>query len=222
MTATINNVARQTLTEMAYDEILKAIETGLLKAGEKINESNLAKNLGISRFPVREALRSLQKIGLVTFEPFKGVRVTPVTNAHMQDILQVHFSLEEMGLRLMMQNLTPERIAVLENCIQGMRLSANPVDLINADLGFHQAICTFSGNAPLLMTWLPLASHMRVCLHAGVPMFENRDDFIQAHAVLLEKIKSGDVEQTLTAMRGHYNFRIEKLIAAPELELTVS
>lgn len=222
MTATINNVARQTLTEMAYDEILRAIETGLLKAGEKINESNLAKNLGISRFPVREALRSLQKIGLVTFESFKGVRVTQVTNAHMKDILQVHFSLEEMSLRLMMEKLTPERISILERCIQGMRLSTNTVDLINADLGFHQAICTFSGNVPLLTTWLPLASHIRVCMHAGVPLFEDRDDFIQAHAGLLEMIKTGDVERALTAMRGHYHFRIERLTVAPELELTAS
>lgn len=219
MTATINNVARQTLTEMAYDEILRAIETGLLKAGEKINESTLAKNLGISRFPVREALRALEKIGLVTFEPFKGVRVTPVTNAHMKDILQVHFSLEEMSIRLMMTNLTPERLAVLDGCILGMRQSTNTVDLINADLGFHKAVCTFSGNGPLLTTWLPLASHIRVCMHAGVPLFDDREDFIQAHAGLLDFIKSGDVEQAVLAMRRHFHIRIDNLTVAPELGL---
>lgn len=213
MTAMIKNIARQTLTEMAYEEILKALESGTLKAGQKINESNLAKSLGISRFPVREALRSLQKIGLVTFEPFKGVSVIQGTCAHMKDILQVHFPLEEMSLRLMMAGLTPQRLEILDACLQKMKAATDTAALINADLDFHQTICRFSGNAPLLATWLPLASHIKVCMHAGVPLFEDRGDFIKAHEELWEIIKSGEVERAVAAMRAHYHSRMAKLDA---------
>ncbi|MDL2226180.1 GntR family transcriptional regulator [Deltaproteobacteria bacterium OttesenSCG-928-M10] len=213
MPRTLNNVVRQTLTEMAYDEIIDALETGLLKAGEKINESVLARQLGISRFPVREALRSLQKIGLVLFEPFKGVRVIPATRAHIRDILQVHFSLEELSIRLMMEKLTAERVAELERRIEVMRQSADMADLVRADLDFHRAVCVYSENTPLINSWQPLTSHILVCMHAGLPLYENRSEHIQTHADILAAIKTGDVTQALNVLRRHCRARIKKLAA---------
>ena len=101
---------RPTMTQIALENIREAIEKGWLKPGERVVEARLSKELGMSRFPIREALCYLEKEGLVETVPFKGVRVAEITPRDIEDLMTVRSALEELAVRRAIRRMTPEKL----------------------------------------------------------------------------------------------------------------
>jgi len=197
---------RPTMTQIAADNIRMAIERGHLKLGSRIIESQLSKELGMSRFPIREALCYLEKEGLVQTVPFKGVSVVQITPKDIQDLMVLRCSLEELAIRLAIQRLTPDKIGRLRRIMKTMEnaLDENSKeDILDADLSFHQSICEFADNSRLLNAWLPLASQIRVYLHLEYHLFQTAKEFVATHEPLLSVIESRDEKKALEAIRDH-------------------
>ena len=120
---------RATLTNRALKEIRDAIRNGKLKPGERLVEMQLAEEMQISRFPIREALRYLEKEGLVETKPFKGTHVARFTEQDMEELYSLRSSLEELAVRILIENLDEKKIKKLETIVQSMQKASQAGNL---------------------------------------------------------------------------------------------
>lgn len=160
MSAVLDNVAlikSRSLALLIEAEVERLIMAGGIAPGDRINENRLALRLGVSRGPIREALRSLEAGGLVELKPNRGVFVRSITLAEASDIYTVRAALFGLAGRLCAQCFTPENVAELERLLAAMEQAAQAKDFdayYPLNLELHEYIIAQSGNAVL-------ASHYR-------------------------------------------------------------
>jgi DNA-binding GntR family transcriptional regulator len=197
---------RSTLTDQALKEIRNAIRSGKLKPGERLIEVQLAEEMQISRFPIREALRYLEKEGLVETKPFKGTHVAQLTETDMEELYSLRSALEELAVRILIQNLDEKKIEALESIIQSMQKasqSENLDQMISEDLRFHQTICELSDHRKLLEVWRTLESQLQVFLTIKKNFFETSYQYVATHEPIMEAIKHRNVKRAERAIRDH-------------------
>ena len=117
MTTIFEKQKRETLVDMALRDIRTAIRTGKLKPGDRIVETRLAEEMNISRFPIREALRYLEKEGLVRTSSFKGTYVSEFGKRDLIELYQLRSAIEELAVRLVIRNLDTDKIDVFDTII---------------------------------------------------------------------------------------------------------
>ena len=206
---------RTTMTQIALENIRKAIEKGSLKPGMRIIESRLSNEMGIGRFSIREALCHLEKEGLIQTIPFKGVTVAHITPKDIEDLMTLRCALEELAIQLAIKKMSPEKINRLSSIMKRMEhaLDSNSEeDILNADLSFHQSICEFSENGRLLNAWMPLASQIRVCLKMEYPLFQTAKEFIVTHIPLLEVIAARNQKKAVQLIQDHIYGSLNRII----------
>lgn len=137
-------------TDIVYSALREAILDGILAPGTWLREEMLAREFGVSRTPVREALQQLRREGLVTDSPHQGVFVGRLTVEDILAIYVVRESLEGLAARLAAMRATPEDCAKLEALIEAMRAVENdPSTLAELNLRFHAEVRRVAGNAYL-------------------------------------------------------------------------
>lgn len=145
--------SHRTLREQVYDTMKKQILTGEIQPGARLMEIDLSEKLGVSRTPIREAIRKLEEEGLVILESRKGARVSPVTAQDMEDVLLVREDLEGLAAALAAQAITEQDIGYLEVMLeeyeQAIR-SENMDQIIALDADFHKRIVSLSRNKLLM------------------------------------------------------------------------
>ena len=197
---------RATLTNRALKEIRDAIRTGKLRPGDRLIEMQLAEEMQISRFPIREALRYLEKEGLVETKPFKGTHVARFTEQDMEELYSLRSSLEELAVRILIENLDEKKILKLETIIQSMQKASHTGNLdqmISEDLRFHQTVCELSGHRKLLVVWRTLESQLQVFLNIEKDFFETTYQYVSTHNPIMEAIKNRNTETAEKAIRAH-------------------
>ena len=207
---------RKTLTEIALINIREALESGQLSPGERIIESKFAKEMEISRFPIREALRILEQEGLLITEPFKGFRVLSIGIQEIEELMTVRCALEELAIHLTIKNITSGKITALENIIKEMKEAVKNNDkekVLNADLKFHEALCHFSENSRLIRAWKPLACQIRICLKMEYPLFTTGEDFVETHEPILNAIKKGLGDHAVKILHRHIYGALDRIIS---------
>lgn len=197
---------RATLKERALKVIREAIRNGKLKPGERLIETQLAEEMQISRFPIREAMRCLEKEGLVKTEPFKGTYVTQISEKDMEELYSLRSSLEELAVRILIENLDEKKVKKLESIVQVMAQASKTDSLdkmIAEDLRFHQTICELSGHRKLLEVWQTLENQLRVFLMIEKDFFESAYQYVSTHHPILEAIKYRNKKQAEKEIREH-------------------
>ncbi|MGB7191391.1 MAG: GntR family transcriptional regulator [Acidobacteriaceae bacterium] len=196
----------ETLKDRTVEILTDAILSGKIKPGERLNESQLARELHVSRAPVREALQQLQEQSLILNIPRRGMFVVSLDDEDIQKINSLRVVLEAEALRLAHKNLTAPRDKKLEQLILVMESSEpTPTKLsMRVDFEFHRTVWSYSGNEYLekILTSLtaPLFAHsvrtllrsdrIRMVLDSHRPLY----DFIQgkstkaAEQVMLEHL----------------------------------
>jgi len=145
--------AYMTLRDVVFKSIRDAILSGSLKAGERLMEKNLADKLGVSRTPIREALRKLEIEGFIEMVPRKGAVVKEVTPTEIADVLEIRASLEALAAKIACSKLTEQTKEDLNNKKEEFKLAAkdNNVDLMaEKDVAFHDIIYSATGNEKLI------------------------------------------------------------------------
>jgi DNA-binding GntR family transcriptional regulator len=137
-----------TLKENIVEIISEAIFTGRMKPGERVNESQLARELQVSRAPMREALQQLQEQGLIINHPRRGLFVVHLEDEDLQKINSVRLILEAEALRLARANFTPAAHTKLTQILERMERSENaaPSIRVKLDSEFHKMIWNLTGN----------------------------------------------------------------------------
>ncbi|HEV2268444.1 MAG TPA: GntR family transcriptional regulator [Steroidobacteraceae bacterium] len=146
-----------TFVDHVVNAIVSRAALGKILPGNRINELGLARELGISRAPIREALRMLVALGVVENTPYQGMRLAPLTPERVRQINKVRLELEKLSLREVpdLGRAEPLR-ASLQNIIEDMKTAARKEDrlaLANLDADFHETLMKAAGNPVLLKLW---------------------------------------------------------------------
>lgn len=144
------------LRDVVFQTLREAILRGDLKPGERLMELQLAGRLGVSRTPIREAIRMLELEGLAVTVPRKGAEVARMTEKDMEDVLQIRKSLDELAVSLACDKMTEDQLGQVGEELQAFEESIDSNDVwrvAQADMSFHEAIYVAADN-PKLVTFL--------------------------------------------------------------------
>jgi DNA-binding GntR family transcriptional regulator len=145
------------LRELVFEALREAIIQGRLRPGERLMEIQLAEELGVSRTPVREAIRKLELEGLVLMIPRKGAYVSQISMKDIADVFEIRRALEGLAARLAAERSTEEEVEALERALVKIAESAEHEDLDEAvalDTDFHEELmkASHNGRLPLLVS----------------------------------------------------------------------
>ena len=149
----LNMDAYLPLRDVVFQTLRSAILRGDLKPGERLMELQLASKLGVSRTPIREAIRMLEQEGLAITIPRRGAEVAKMTEKDMGDTLQIRRALEELAVVLVCDKITEEDVAELRAAMkhfEEMTKQDNVVDLAKADVALHETVYRIADNPKLV------------------------------------------------------------------------
>lgn len=152
-TLELNMDAYLPLRDVVFHTLREAILKGELKPGERLMELQLASKLGVSRTPIREAIRMLEQEGLAVTIPRKGAEVAKMTEKDMEDVLQIREVLDELAVSLACDNISEEEMQELERNMIRFENSIKSGDLkslAQTDVEFHDVIYRATGNTKLI------------------------------------------------------------------------
>jgi DNA-binding GntR family transcriptional regulator len=196
------------LRDEIKDILVERILDGTYGPGERIKESVVAAEFGVSQAPVREALRELEALRFVESQPHKGARVREMTQGELVQIYPVRAALEEVAGREAAGRMTPDLLAQLEGELDGMRRAAeqdDPHAQLVHDARFHEIIVEASGNQVLLDLWRSL----RVEARTLVTVLRGHSDLhaiAELHRPVLLALQFGDPELAGKEMRAHIEY----------------
>lgn len=149
----LNMNAYLPLRDVVFQTLREAILKGELKPGERLMELQLAARLGVSRTPIREAIRMLEQEGLAVTIPRKGAEVAKMTEKDMEDVLQIRRTLDELAVKLACDKMTMEQLENLKQVVREFEASTksgNIKKVAEADVKFHDAIYIATDNPKLI------------------------------------------------------------------------
>jgi len=199
----------KTLSEQVFNDIKNAIISGDLEQGSKITEDGLAKQYGISRGPLREAIRRLEAIRLLVRIPHAGMRVVTLTTEIMEEIYIVREALEGMSARLAAERMSDEDIASLSELLDKHQDSIDKSKgkqyfQSEGNLDFHYRIAKASHNQWLIdLLGSELYQLLRMARQRSGQTPERPSKAIQEHRRIVEAIQMGDGELAEILMRRH-------------------
>lgn len=194
------------LRDVVFQTLRKAILTGDLKPGERLMEIHLAERIGVSRTPIREAIRKLELEGLVTNIPRKGAMVAEISVKGLKDVLEVRRALDSFCAELACERITEEEKADLKAAFEAFIDATKTKDatvIARADVSFHDIIIGATGNERLVALINNLAEQMYRYRFEYIKDESGHDRLIEEHKNLMEAIISGDVDGARNAAREH-------------------
>ncbi|WID95235.1 GntR family transcriptional regulator [Bosea vestrisii] len=171
----------------------------------KLSEEELARMLGVSRTPVREALRRLEQEGVVSVEPRRGARLMPVTLEEYLEWLAIREMLEGLAARLCAETATAADIARLSALFAEFddeAVAARPVDYAKANVAFHQSIAEIAGSALLERTWRSFG-HAAMAGLRFIERLRRGQQSLVEHRAIIAAIAAGDPDAAERAGRDH-------------------
>jgi DNA-binding GntR family transcriptional regulator len=212
---TASVVSRSVLADQVRDHLLEGILTGRSPPHSRIVETQVARELGTSQAPVREALRSLEGIGVVQISPFRGARVRRPTRDELLEAYVVRAALEMLGARLAVPRMSDEDLAELLGYGETMEAAARADDgraVAEADARFHGRIVALAGNPTLLSVWHSLQPYSRTYISLIVP---GADPAWSAHlhTPILDALRRRDAEGVARAIETHFAEARENMAA---------
>jgi DNA-binding GntR family transcriptional regulator len=197
--------ARVILREQVRDLLLARVMSGFYAPGERLVETRIAQELGISQAPLREALRDLEQLGCVVHEPFRGCSVRELSIADLLEAFPVRSALEGVAARLAAEQITDEELERLAALIEDMRAAAaagDPIAESSADSAFHAAIVEVARNAVLSRQWEQLQPHARTFISLTLPS-SDRGPVADRHVPILDALERRDPQAAAQAMHDH-------------------
>jgi DNA-binding GntR family transcriptional regulator len=191
----------------ALSALRSAIVTGRLAPGHRLVETELAAELGVSRAPVREALRQLEQEGLVASSPYRGTEVLGVTREEVAEVLvPVRLTIECFAFRKALPLLTDADLEALAALVETMRRAAAAGDLdalADADVRFHELVIGRSQQVHCLQIWRTIEPRVRAYFRRDASRHATPADVVAQHETLLAALRARDEEHVLAAIEHH-------------------
>jgi DNA-binding GntR family transcriptional regulator len=201
----------RTLVDQAVEAIVAAAARGLILPGDRIVETEVARALGISRVPVREALRLLESQGVVTSTPYRGIRLMEVSPERIEQVVDVRLALEVRAAvaAIRLGRHRDGAIGDLERALEALSRMAAGRDaygLAAADTTFHRTLCRLGGNQVLCMLWESLARQLTVIVGLST-LGKSMRRIIAEHQMLLETFRRGDPAELERGLEEHIGWQ---------------
>lgn len=199
-------IARSVLADQVKDRLLQDIMDGRYPPDARIVETRVARELGTSQAPVREALRALEAIGVVEILPFRGARVRRPTAEELLEAIAIRSELESFGAREAVARMTDEDLERLVGLADEMQRGADAGDrhrVAIADAAFHGYLIRLAGNATLERLWRSLEPFARTYITATVPGVDVHWT-AGLHDSIVKALRARDPERVVAAMRRHF------------------
>ena len=205
------------LRDVVFNTLRRAIITGEFAPGERLMEISLANRLGVSRTPVREAIRKLELEGLVIMIPRKGAQVAKITEKSLRDVIEIRCVLEEFAASLACERITEEGKEKLKEAHQQFVdtvQSRDILDIVEKDEKFHDAIFQATSNDKLITIINNLREQFYRYRMEYVRDIEQHSVLVTEHENLLHAIFNHDSETAKQIMRTHLKNQQEGVIQA--------
>ena len=194
------------LRDVVFNTLRQAILRGELKPGERLMEIGLANKLGVSRTPIREAIRKLELEGLVVMVPRKGAEVAQITEKNLRDVLEVRKALEELAVELACDRITEEEIEKLRWAAREFKTTLQYSDvtaIAEADVKFHDIIYNATGNERLVHLLYNLREQMYRYRVEYLKRKEAHPVLLSEHDLIIEMIEKRNKEKAAEAICMH-------------------
>lgn len=203
------------LRDVVFNTLRKAILTGQLKPGERLMEVHLANRLGVSRTPIREAIRKLELEGLVIMIPRRGAEVAGITEKSLQDVLEVRRALDALSVELACDRITRADTDRLFEACQKFEQAVRQGDasvIASADVALHDIIVEAAGNGRLQQLVNNLSEQMYRYRFVYIQEEREHDNLIAEHREIYESILRRDKERAAAAARLHIDNQEKSII----------
>ncbi len=203
------------LRDVVFNTLRQAILTGELKPGERLMEIHLANRLGVSRTPIREAIRKLELEGLVIMVPRKGAEVAKITEKSMRDVLEVRKALEELAVCLACKRITDDKVEELREALEDFQKvvqTRNVTKITEADVHFHNIIFEVTNNQRLIHIIHNLGEQMYRYRLEYIKEEKYHGKIVKEHEAILEAIRRRDIESAVNSVSIHINNQEESIL----------
>ena len=204
----------KSLRGQVFDKIRSDILNGKYKRGEELVESSIGKELGISRTPVREAIRQLELEGLVQLVPNKGAVVTGISEKDVRDIYLIRARLEGLAARMAAKNITPELLDAMEETVVLSEYHAKKEhyeQVCEMDSKFHKLLYKASGSRILEHTLTDYHQYVQRVRMASIMKKRRMEKSNDEHDAILTAIREHDEEKAELVATRHISNTVENL-----------
>jgi DNA-binding GntR family transcriptional regulator len=194
------------IRDRVVDALRDAIIAGRLKPGERIRERELVSLLGVSRSPLREAIRILETEGLITSLAYRGARVSELSATDLHDMLDVRIMLESFAARLFIERLDDGALQAMQEQVERARAPGYQVDLqANFDLGleFHDLLVGACGNRKVVQLHENLKRHQTRYQHFAFARLGRDVRALDEHAEMVAALRARDLDAVEQKIRAH-------------------
>lgn len=202
------------LRDVVFNTLRQAILRGELKPGERLMEIQLANKLGVSRTPIREAIRKLELEGLVLMIPRRGAEVAEITEKNLRDVLEVREALEVLSVQLACEHITQEQVKDMKaaaSAFKSVLKSGDVTKIAEADVHFHDVIALATGNQKLIQILNNLREQM---YRYRVEYLKNEKIYTQLleeHEKLIEAIETRQKDAAVRIVCQHIDNQAEAI-----------
>lgn len=209
------------LRDVVFNTLRQAILTGELKPGERLMEIHLANRLGVSRTPIREAIRKLELEGLVTMIPRRGAEVAQITEKSMNDVLEVRRAVDALCVELACDRITEQELENLKLACDNFALAVKTKDIkkiARADVELHDIIVQATGNKRLIQLVNTLSEQMYRYRFEYIKDFSQHEKLVEEHRIIYRSIVEKDKETASEAAKLHIDNQKKAIIKQIRLE----
>lgn len=209
------------LRDVVFNTLRQAILKGELKPGERLMEIALAEKLGVSRTPIREAMRKLELEGLVVMIPRRGAQVANITEKDLNDVLEVRIALENVAIEKACTRMSKEdmgRLWLAAKEFERTMAEGNLVRLAEADVAFHEIIYRASDNKRLNQVLNNLREQIYRYRVEYLKEEETRNVLVKEHEELTKAIRQRDVKKAQEISFRHIENQRRTIIQSIEAE----
>ena len=194
------------LRDVVFQTLRQAILRGKLQPGERLMEIHLAQQLGVSRTPVREAIRMLEQEGLVIMIPRKGAIVAEITKSDLEDVLEVRAALEELAVKKACRNISQEQLQELKKAAGKFAASLQKEDLLacaQADVAFHEIISAATENRRLIQILNNIREQIYRYRLENLKDKSSHANLVEEHTAICRALEERSEEKASEAVRVH-------------------
>lgn len=212
--AGLTQLGPSSLRQRVLATLREAIVAGRFQPGDRLVEEELCQQLGVSRGPVREALRQLEQEGLVISFPYRATEVIGVSLEEVREVLiPIRLTLERFAFRHALPRLTAEDLDELAGLVATMDLAARGDDLamiVEADVRFHELVLQRAEQPHCLQIWRAISPRVRAYFFRSGRRHATLAAIADEHRELLDAMRTGDPEATITVLEPH--ILVDKLL----------
>lgn len=202
------------LRDVVFNTLRRAILRGELKPGERLMEIQLANKLGVSRTPIREAIRKLELEGLVLMIPRKGAEVAEITRKNMMDVLEVRKALEELATELACERIGKEQIAEMRVAAKEFERTLKTGDvtqIAEADEKFHDILYIATNNQRLILLLNNLREQMYRLRVEHLKLKECYPQLLAEHDIIIDCVEKRNKEAAKDIVRRHIDYQAKSV-----------